>query len=78
MTRTPVIIHLTPGQAAIYDGRDDSASLILRRAANQHAVELLATGSVSSVKVTHPAGFVAWYYEAPSPLATDASWFTSH
>jgi len=78
MDRKPITINLTPGQAAIYDGRDDAASLILRRAANQHAAELLATGSVSSVKVMHPAGFVAWYYAAPSPLATDASWFASH
>jgi hypothetical protein len=66
MDRKPVTIRLTPGEAAIYDSRDDQAGAELRNEIDCRAIEIIGAGDVSSVTVNHPDGFTAWYYEAPA------------
>jgi hypothetical protein len=74
MDRKPVTIRLTADEAAVYDSRDDQAGAELRATIDARAVKIIDAGDVSSVTVNHAAGFVAWYYEAPSPTAIDGCW----
>jgi hypothetical protein len=67
MDRKPVCIRLTAAEAAVYDSRDDQAGAELRATIDDRAIAIIDAGDVSSVTVNHPAGFTAWYYEAPTP-----------
>lgn len=74
MDRKPVTLTLSADEAAVYDSRDDAAGAELRATIDARAAEIIGAGDVSSVTVYHPAGFTAWYYEAPSPTAIDGRW----
>ena len=74
MDRKPVTIRLTSDEAALYDSRDDQAGAELRATVDERAAAIIGAGNVSSVTVNHPAGFCAWYYEAPSSFAIDGRW----
>ena len=67
MSRKPVTLTLSADEAAVYDSRDDQAGAELRATIDERAAALIDAGDVSSVTVHHPDGFVAWYYEAPTP-----------
>ena len=60
-------IRLTADEAAVYDSRDDQAGVELRATIDTRAIDILRAGDTLSVSVYHPNGFVAWYYEAPTP-----------
>ena len=67
MDRKPITYILSAAEAAVYDSRDDQAGAELRATIDERAVAIIDRGNVSSVTVNHPAGFTAWYYEAPTP-----------
>ena len=74
MTRQPVSIRFDESDALIYDCGGDHEKHALARHFDCRAAEIISAGDVSSVTVYHTAGFVAWYYEAPSPTASDGRW----
>ena len=74
MDRKPVSIRFDESDALIYDCGGDHEKHALARHFDRRAAEIISAGDVSSVTVYHPSGFVAWYYEAPSPTAIDGQW----
>jgi len=74
MDRKPVTLTLTDTEAVVYDNGGDDRKAELRAAIDTRVRKIIDAGDVSSVTVYHPSGFVAWYYEAPSPTAIDGSW----
>lgn len=66
MERKPVTLRLTDEEANTFD-RGGLHKTELRSEYDNRAIVILDGGDVSSVTVTHPAGYVAWYYEARRP-----------
>jgi hypothetical protein len=67
MDRKPVSLRFDEPEALIYDCGGDGDKRALAKSFDARAREIIDAGSVSSVTVYHPAGFVAWYYEDPKP-----------
>ena len=68
MDRKPVTLTLSSDEAGIYDAGGDDARHEMAREYAATARALFAANNVSWLEVTHPDGFVVWYYDrAPNP-----------
>jgi hypothetical protein len=70
MNRKPVALTLSSDEAETYDTGGDDARHDMAREYAATARALFATDNVSWIEVTHPDGFVVWYYDR-SPNSAD-------